>query len=311
MRLAGVAALGLGVALTACVIHDPAPVNPGYGYPYGYGYGLGPGNDLATVGTPTPYEVATQAPDPLDEQMTQSPGDDYAWIDGYWHWNGYDWVWVSGRWEHQQDGYVYVQPYYDYSGSTFIYTPGYWAERGHSPSGWTVRGPTHGHPATLVPPPSWHNPTRPLRPGGYGNGGVMPVSGTHMIGGPVYHPPTTSVGGYQQLPPQRPPVRPVGEPPEHNAPGPIEGGRTEPAGPGEPPPILYDRAPARSAPPPPPPPTYRPIEAPRPPVEGPRPVEGPHPVEAQPPRPAGPPPAAPPHATPPPAEHPAGSARHH
>jgi hypothetical protein len=300
MRLA---ALGFGLALGACVVHDPAPVNPGYGYPYGYGLGAGPDyQGFATPGTPTPYEVTSQAPEPLDEQMTPSPGDGFAWIDGYWHWDGYDWVWVSGRWEHEQDGYVYVPPYYDYSGSTFVYTPGYWAERGHTPPGWIVRGPTRGHPATIVPPPTWHNPTHPLRPGGgFGNGGVTPA---HITGTPA-QPPATSVGGYQQLPPARPATRPIGEPPEHNAPGPIEGGRTEPS---EPPPILYDRPQRPVAPP-----VYRPAPPPPPPrpvMEGPRPVEGPRPIEGPSARPSGPPPAAPPHVAPPVVEHPAGAARH-
>src|SRR6185503_2754846 len=169
------AALGLGFALAACVVHDPAPVNPGYWYPYGYGYGYGPpgstADGVADVGTPTPYEVTSEAPEPLDEQQTPSPGDGYVWIDGYWHWNGYDWVWVAGRWEQQQDGYVYVQPYYDYSGSVYVYTPGYWAPRNHLPPGWSVRGPSNGHPATIVPPASWHNPTHPIHPPIVGNGG--------------------------------------------------------------------------------------------------------------------------------------------
>jgi WXXGXW repeat (2 copies) len=236
MRLA---ALGLGLALQACVVHEAAPVNPGYGYPYGYGYGLGygtgPGYEgVATVGEPTPYEVSTQAPEPLDDQMTQSPGDGYDWIDGYWHWNGYDWVWVSGRWEHEQDGYVYVQPYYDYSGASYVYTPGYWAPRNRVPIGWTVRGPGNGHPATLVPPAAWHNPARPIRPIGPVSGGVHPTNTNNGYGNGLNRPQSpTSVGGYQQLP-QR--SQPIINTPAHNEPGPIEGGRSEPEQP-----ILYDR----------------------------------------------------------------------
>jgi hypothetical protein len=199
--------------------------------------------------------------------MTPSPGDGYDWIDGYWHWNGYDWVWVGGRWERDQDGYVYVQPYYDYSGASYVYTPGYWAPRNRVPAGWSVRGPGNGHPATLVPPTSWHNPTRPIHPIG---GGTHPIGGgtttTNLNGGTYGRPQgTTSVGGYQQLPPRQQPI--VG-PPAHNAPGPIEGGREPVESP-----IIYDRpSPARPAGPT----SVRPVETERPsgPAEAPRPVEG-------------------------------------
>jgi hypothetical protein len=233
-------ALGLGLALGACVIREAAPVNPGYGYPYGYAYGYGYGNPgyegVATVGEPTPYEVTSQAPEPLDDQMTQSPGEGYDWIDGYWHWNGYDWVWVGGRWERDQEGYVYVQPYYDYSGASYVYTPGYWAPRNRIPPGWSVRGGVNGHPATLVPPVSWHNPTRPIHPLGgthpIGTGGGTTT--TNLNSGTVGRPQgPTSVGGYQQLPSRQQPI--VG-PPAHNAPGPIEGGRDPVESP-----IIYDR----------------------------------------------------------------------
>jgi WXXGXW repeat (2 copies) len=232
MRLA---ALGLGLALGACVIREAAPVNPGYGYPYGYAYGNPNYEGLATVGEPSPYEVTSQAPEPLDDQMTPSPGEGFDWIDGYWHWNGYDWVWVGGRWERDQEGYVYVQPYYDYSGASYVYTPGYWAPRSRIPRGWNVRGGGNGHPATLVPPVSWHNPTRPIHPLGgthpiYGGGGTTT---TNLNGGTVGRPQgPTSVGGYQQLPSRQ---QPIGTP-AHNAPGPIEGGREPVESP-----IIYDR----------------------------------------------------------------------
>ena len=111
---------GLVLGLASCVVHDTAPVNPGYGYGYGQpGYGA-PGS---SVGEPTPYQVSGMPPEPLYEQMTSSPGDGSVWIDGYWHWNGYEWVWVNGRWERDQSGYVYVEPSYDYVGDQFIYVP--------------------------------------------------------------------------------------------------------------------------------------------------------------------------------------------
>ncbi|HEX8108657.1 MAG TPA: hypothetical protein VF516_13075, partial [Kofleriaceae bacterium] len=168
--------LALILGVTACVVHDTPPVNPGYGYygPQSYGpppggYGPGYGSEDAAgngaVGEPTPYSVDSMPPEPLYEQMTPSPGESFVWIDGYWHWNGYEWVWVNGRWEHDQAGYVYVEPNYDYVGDQFIYTPGYWAPPTRIPRGWHVRDHRNGRPAIVSPP-------------GVGGGAGPPVLGT-------------------------------------------------------------------------------------------------------------------------------------
>lgn len=148
---------GLLAALASCVVHDTAPVNPGYGGAYGGGGTMGygpPGSAPAgtSVGEPTPYYVASTPPEPLYEQMTPSPGDGYVWIDGYWHWNGYEWVWVSGRWERDQSGYVYVEPSYDYVGEQFVYTPGYWSQPTRVPRGWMMRDHRDGRPTIVAPP---------------------------------------------------------------------------------------------------------------------------------------------------------------
>lgn len=82
---------GLALTTQACVLRDNTPVNYGYGYS-----SSGYTNASVTVGEPTPYYVSSAAPEPLYEQMSQSPGYGYVWIDGYWHWNGYEWVWVRG-----------------------------------------------------------------------------------------------------------------------------------------------------------------------------------------------------------------------
>jgi hypothetical protein len=39
----------------------------------------------------------TPPPEPFAETTSQSPGPDYAWVDGDWVWNG-GWVWVGGHW---------------------------------------------------------------------------------------------------------------------------------------------------------------------------------------------------------------------
>ena len=49
---------------------------------------------------PTPQQVVlvpSAPPPPLVEVRPFAPGAYYAWIPGYWSWNG-NWVWVSGRW---------------------------------------------------------------------------------------------------------------------------------------------------------------------------------------------------------------------
>ena len=235
-RWVGSLALILGV--TACVVRDTPPVNPGYGYygPQTYGPGYGPppssapgsddtgdaaGNGAASE--PTPYSVDSMPPEPLYEQMSPSPGDGFVWIDGYWHWNGYEWVWANGRWERDQAGYVYVEPSYDYVDEQFIYTPGYWAPPARIPHGWHVRDHHHGRP-TIV--------SRPV------GGSWPPVAGDRprppTIGSPgrqVYapsgspgHPGSSGLG--KRPPVYRPPVyggRGITAP-VFQGPGPVAGG---------------------------------------------------------------------------------------
>jgi hypothetical protein len=160
--------LALILGVTACVVHDTPPVNPGYGYygPQSYGPGFGPppssapgSDDTAGIAAgngaasePAPYSVDSMPPEPLYEQMSPSPGDGFVWIDGFWHWNGYEWVWINGRWERDQAGYVYVEPSYDYVGEQFIYVPGYWASPARIPRHWHTRDHRHGRPTVVSRP---------------------------------------------------------------------------------------------------------------------------------------------------------------
>lgn len=193
MRLAAL----LFLAATGCVVREPVPVAP---YPQ-WGYGYAPARQ--TVATPNPYEVSSPPPDPLYEQMTQSPGDDSVWIDGYWHWNGYEWVWVGGRWEQQQDGYVYVEPNYDWNGGGYIYTPGYWSRPDQAPRGWTVHGRHDGRPTIVRPPPGQRpapgqvgvGPVHPTRPGGLPPRAPLPRGEQ-----PTYNPPPISRQPYPRAP---------------------------------------------------------------------------------------------------------------
>jgi len=45
----------------------------------------------------SPYTEQAPPPAPIDETPPPTPGQDYAWVDGDWIWNG-GWVWVGGHW---------------------------------------------------------------------------------------------------------------------------------------------------------------------------------------------------------------------
>ena len=276
MRLRRIAtwigAAGVALATQGCVVHDGSPVNPGYGYGYAYAYG----EAEVTVGEPAEQDVSDPPPDPLDDAMTPSPGADFVWLDGYWHWNGEEWVWVGGRWEQRQPGYVYVQPSYDYSGGHYSYTPGYWSRPDRIPPGWRARAPEGGRPTTVEPPPGWHHPIS-----------SHPVRGSTILppnGGPTRDwtaPPITGVRPPVDSPPQRYPIDPPGvvvRPPAQPA-------QNEPPVLSREPAPIYHPAPApERAPPPPPPVIYH---------------EPPPPPPAVVNHPAAPPPPAATHAAPP------------
>ena len=52
-------------------------------------------------------DVAPPAP-----RIERAPGArrGYAWVPGYWNWNGRRHVWVEGQWVRERRGYVYAQP---------------------------------------------------------------------------------------------------------------------------------------------------------------------------------------------------------
>ncbi|HEY0193943.1 MAG TPA: hypothetical protein VGC42_22655 [Kofleriaceae bacterium] len=195
----GALAAVLSMATLACVARATPPVNPGYGY------GLstqGHASANVAVGQPAPYYVSSSPPEPLYEQMSDSPGDGSVWIDGYWHWNGYEWLWINGRWEREQVGYVYVEPSYDWvdTQAQYVYTPGYWAEPTRVPHGWHLRDHRDGRPTRVAPPyrpaapPGGYRPPVVYRPPSHGGGGgpayyPRPRPRPYPTGGTVYYPP--------------------------------------------------------------------------------------------------------------------------
>jgi hypothetical protein len=69
--------------------------------------------------------VATLPPPPHREVVHVSPGRNYVWAHGHWHWTN-RWVWVPGRYVVRVPGRVWVGPRYYYRGRTVVYARGYW-----------------------------------------------------------------------------------------------------------------------------------------------------------------------------------------
>jgi hypothetical protein len=74
--------------------------------------------------------VQTAPPAPIYESVPAVPGPGYAWVAGYWSWNGYRYVGVHGR-------YAYAP----YGGA--VWHAGRWA---HGPYGWYWRAGRWGRP---------------------------------------------------------------------------------------------------------------------------------------------------------------------
>jgi len=68
---------------------------------------------------PSPVVVTQSPPAPPVEVVSPAPGPGYAWVSGYWSWQG-AWVWVPGNWM--------VQPR-----PAVIWVPGHWIRHRH---GW-------------------------------------------------------------------------------------------------------------------------------------------------------------------------------
>ncbi|MCE5327437.1 MAG: hypothetical protein LLG01_13600 [Planctomycetaceae bacterium] len=79
------------------------------------------------IGTaPKVYQVPPPPPTTPPETAPPAPGPDYAWVNGYWDWNGEQYVWVPGYWTQPPAGVsIWVAPRYDSYG---YYHRGYWRQ---------------------------------------------------------------------------------------------------------------------------------------------------------------------------------------
>ncbi len=74
-------------------------------------------------------EVGFAPPGLQAEVAVDSPGPGYAWVPGYYDWQGGNYVWVAGTWTRPpHEGAVWVAPTYEQRGSKFMYHRGTWRD---------------------------------------------------------------------------------------------------------------------------------------------------------------------------------------
>ena len=64
-------------------------------------------------------------PPPRVEHVVVRPG--YAWVPGYWRWNGRTHVWVGGYYVRARPGYAYRPARWEHVGPRWRFHAGYWA----------------------------------------------------------------------------------------------------------------------------------------------------------------------------------------
>jgi hypothetical protein len=81
---------------------------------------------------PQYLDVPEAPPAAIFEAPTPSPGPDYLWTDGYWHWGGNRYDWHHGDWQRPPStGQTWIKPDYEKHGDGYRFTPGRWAPQSH------------------------------------------------------------------------------------------------------------------------------------------------------------------------------------
>jgi hypothetical protein len=63
-----------------------------------------------------------------------APGPGYAWLNGYWHWDGDEYLWHRGRWDvRPAPGYVWLHHGWTQDRDRYRLMPGRWVRRGYHP----------------------------------------------------------------------------------------------------------------------------------------------------------------------------------
>lgn len=80
-----------------------------------------------------PEQYSTEAPPcrPMEDECPEQPGDDYAWVSGYWWWSNRTYLWVPGYWAlPPRKSLVHVAGYWKFKGTRWVYIRGGWAAPG-------------------------------------------------------------------------------------------------------------------------------------------------------------------------------------
>ena len=78
-------------------------------------------------------QLGRSAPPPLRYEVRPvMPGPGYAWVDGYWSWNGRRYVWVPGVWRRPPyAGAYWSHPHWDHYDDGWHYHEGHWDREDH------------------------------------------------------------------------------------------------------------------------------------------------------------------------------------
>lgn len=97
----------------------------------------------------------TVAPPPLRYEPMPPSRVGYAWVPGFWNWDGRGHVWISGHWEVARPGYVYQRSEWQREGNAWRLREGGWQNHGDR---------NYVQVITAPPPPRWERTPHP-RPG--------------------------------------------------------------------------------------------------------------------------------------------------
>ena len=222
----------LALALPGCVVREVREIH--------YVQGESRATTEADVGAPGAIIAESQPPAPIVEDAGTPPEADYAWVDGYWHWDGAEWVWIDGRWVPPMVGLYFVAPSYYTSGDQCVYVPGRWQRhpdrgprrvvrhdsgRTRYPGSWTKRHPGQrpgddvwiGPAPRRDPAPAVAPAVREPSPRPGESTPVMDPSGPRPAVPASVGPPRASQSPWQPQPPRQPPSH-LAPPPRPSAP---------------------------------------------------------------------------------------------
>jgi len=87
--------------------------------------------------------VITVAPPALRAETVPPARAGYAWVPGYWNWNGHRHVWVAGNWVRERRGYAYNAPHWVEHDGRWNLERGNWSRRDSDGDGVPNRADSH------------------------------------------------------------------------------------------------------------------------------------------------------------------------